>query len=366
MSHSKFDEIKIPSQIDGVINQNIQRALLEKSKPTRNYRKVITGVSASLLLFTVLGISNPAIASKMSIIQNVFETIQKNFFYGSDQYSTYSTSIGETITSNGVSITLSEVLCDGENLYISYIVEKDPPFLYQLEEDGSKITKLYPNYSENKVSFSDKTPKQIQINEIQGEFIDDYTFVGMTQFELHSLDSPIPEEFMFETTFTSIVNATFNSIINHGFSGDPMQYDKIIGDWNFKIPVTVNRDLSTSMTHQNEDSDIISEVKITKTPFQYRLELTYREHEGYTKYQQHFLNQDGTSFSQKFFGGSTDEFTYVYYFPIPKKETTAIQIILNDFEFNVLKETVDEDGIMSQEGKTKTLGIVFDKTYPIN
>ena len=366
MSHSKFDEIKIPPQIDEVINQNIQRALLEKPQSTRNYRKIITGVSASLLLFTILGVSNPAIASKMSIIQNIFEAIQKNLYYDSDQYSTYSTSIGETITSNGVSITLSEVLCDGENLYISYIVEKDTPFLYKLEEDGSKINKLYPNYSENKVSFSDTTPKQIQINEIQGDFIDDYTFVGMSQFELHSLDSPIPEEFMFETTFTSIINATFKSIINHGFSGDPMHYDKITGDWSFKIPVTINRDLSTSMTHQNEESDIISEVKITKTPVQYRLELTYRDHEGYNKYQQHFLNQDGTSFSSKTFGRSTDEFTYIHYFPLPKIETTAIQIILNDLEFNLLKETIDDDGIISQEGETKTLDVVFDKTYPLN
>ena len=80
MNHSKFNEIKIPSQIDEVINGNIQRAIRDKQKPNRKYKhhQMITALVVSLLLFMVLGISNPAIASNIPFIKNIPNDGEKN------------------------------------------------------------------------------------------------------------------------------------------------------------------------------------------------------------------------------------------------------------------------------------------------
>lgn len=106
MNHSKFNEIKILSQIDDIINQNIQRSIRDKQKHARKHRKMITALVASLLLFMVLGIT--AIASNIPFIKNSFEVLQDSFRYP-DNYSKYSEFVSETVYSNGIAVTVADV-----------------------------------------------------------------------------------------------------------------------------------------------------------------------------------------------------------------------------------------------------------------
>ena len=114
--------ILILKNIDIKIHNGVQKAILETSEAKINKKKKLTGaICATIALILALGIANPALAAKLPI-GNVFEAIEKNLFFPGN-YSQYATSVNETTTSNGVDITLSEILCDGQYLYVTYIVE---------------------------------------------------------------------------------------------------------------------------------------------------------------------------------------------------------------------------------------------------
>ena len=63
-----------------------------------------------------------------------------------------------TIYSNGVGITLSEILCDGQSLYVTYIVENEKSFKYTSWSDSGlmDINQLITSEAYNKVDFTNE------------------------------------------------------------------------------------------------------------------------------------------------------------------------------------------------------------------
>ena len=157
MNFNGYDDIKIPENIDIKIHNGVQKAVFEISEAKINKKKKLTGaICATIALILALGIANPALAAKLPIIGNVFEAIEKNLFFPGN-YSQYATSVNETTTSNGVDITLSEILCDGQSLYVTYIVENKDSFKYTSWGNTGKMdmNQLITEESYNKVNFSD-------------------------------------------------------------------------------------------------------------------------------------------------------------------------------------------------------------------
>lgn len=71
----------------------------------------------------------------------MFEIIEKNLYFPGN-YSEYATSINETAYSNRIGITLSEILSDGQFLYVTYVVESEEPFenlSYTVEGRGGEL-----------------------------------------------------------------------------------------------------------------------------------------------------------------------------------------------------------------------------------
>lgn len=368
MSHSKFDEIKIPSQIDEVINQNIQRALLEKSKPTRNYRKLITGVSASLLLFTVLGISNPAIASNIPFIKNIFEVLQENFRYPGN-YSEYSNTVGETVYSNGIYVTVSDVLFDGETLHITYMIKKDTPFPYQhiTDEEGSvktDITSLTAHMLTADLKIGNTNLSFANETDIVGQFIDDYTFIGVTSYDLKEQIDRLPDEFIFNV----MINEITNTAPKTAYAPNKKELNDVtLGSWAFKIPVTVQKDLIRTLTLEDNPSDLIQNIEMGFLPFKTYIDITYSSNieELFGNYGEEFYDQDGNELIN-LDGTGIDENTFRYYFRPLDSSVTAIQIVLNEQTFIKTGEKAISYDVTEISGYTEMLGIVFDKTYPIN
>ncbi|MGL4336023.1 MAG: DUF4179 domain-containing protein, partial [Turicibacter sp.] len=79
MSNKKYNEILIPLNLDAVIDQGGEKAILEKQmKKPKKKGKVIGTVAASVVALLMLGFTNPAIAAKIPIIGQIFEKIEKN------------------------------------------------------------------------------------------------------------------------------------------------------------------------------------------------------------------------------------------------------------------------------------------------
>lgn len=112
-----------------------------KNFKKQGYYKKRGGISSRTSHYTGGGFANPAITSKLLVIGNMFEIIEKNLYFPGN-YSEYATSINETAYSNRIGITLSEILSDGQFLYVTYVVESEEPFenlSYTVEGRGGEL-----------------------------------------------------------------------------------------------------------------------------------------------------------------------------------------------------------------------------------
>lgn len=90
---NKYDEISLPNQLDDVINEGVKQAMMMKrTKKLGRVKKVGVGLAAGLTITLGLGFTNPAVASKLPVIGNVFESIEKNLYFPGN-YSEYATSV---------------------------------------------------------------------------------------------------------------------------------------------------------------------------------------------------------------------------------------------------------------------------------
>ena len=170
MNKKDLDKINLPNNLDDIIDEAINMANEDKKKNKikgKGYKKVFKNIAAGLAIITGIGVGTTTLAYGVPIIKNAFERIQKEIWNKGD-YSKYATEVNQTVSNNGVGITLSEILCDGQNLYVSYVIESKEPFKYIkykydpvkdydiTKEQAEKIEKMQLDYAaEAKVSFTD-------------------------------------------------------------------------------------------------------------------------------------------------------------------------------------------------------------------
>lgn len=217
-----------------------------------------TGSVAAAVFFLVIwfGVTYPVAARNLPIVGGVFRYLQGRLMTGGD-YGSYATGIGVAQKCNGISITLSEVYCDGKNLFVSYAVENengfkgyqgDKYFIPQMEYDASYY-----------MIIGEKAKKldEFGVAGLEGEFVDDNTFMGIESFPL--FDGEYPDEFEIDVTIRSL------SLYNEK---NAFPY-RVNGNWKFRVPVTVNQEgvkvyqINESRNGYSIDSVIVSPVMLT-------------------------------------------------------------------------------------------------------
>lgn len=251
--------IDIPETLDIEIDKGINKGYKEIQSKKASKRKLITGIAAvGIVIFIIFGVVNPTFAAKLPIVGNIFKAIEKTLIYPSE-YSKYATSINETVTDNGVSITLSEILCDGEGLYVTYIVESEKPFKHTSWGDAPLTrTQMLTRGSLANVSFSDEELDDSGIAGLQGKFIDERTFIGMQRYRLKSLNKEIPDSFNFKVKLTSVGTKDLTP-------NEDDDYRK--GEWAFNVPVKVDTSLSKTFDIKYKGENGYSIDSILITPF---------------------------------------------------------------------------------------------------
>lgn len=231
-----------------------------KRKKARN-ADIVKAISvfASLMIIALISINIfiPAYAREVPIIGGVFAFIQDKLdFMGI--YTNYCFQVGDAAESNDVSITLSEVYCDGNNLFISYLM-KGEELRTTAEEGGFNIKqvnysgKTYISSEGKNVSLEDIC-MDVEVEGIEGEFIDDSTFAGV---EIYCLkEGAFPEEFVLNISMKSIE-----------FLG---RDDHIIkGNWDFIVNVSCNYEdivvyeVAEEKDQHSIDKIIVSPIMIT-------------------------------------------------------------------------------------------------------
>mgnify|MGYP003498722624 FL=1 len=203
-----IDSIPVPFQkLDAAIEEGL-RAGQKQITPKR--KKVITLLLSSAATFGLIigsGFISPTMASvlaKVPILDSIFTSVgDKGLQVAINDEN--ATSLNKTLTSNGVSLTIKDVLYDGSRLAFSFVQDKEEE-IYPLHiEVNGKVM----NFAEN----------------LTGEHLPNGQYAGL--FQIHPTE-PLPNEFDLSVAIHQIGNTK--------------------GDWQFKTHVIKTKNNSINLT----------------------------------------------------------------------------------------------------------------------
>jgi hypothetical protein len=320
---------------------------IRKNRNTVIKRIAITAASISLVV--TLGTINPTLAAKLPLIGSMFKLIEKNVESPAD-YSKYATSLNEAVSDNGIKVSLSDILCDGEGLYVTYKVESNEPFKYELNgNEPLDSDQLLENEAYHKVSFSDNELVMGKVSGLDGKFIDEHTFIGMKKYYIKLLGKEIPDNFDFEVKITSL--ATHVSDNNH-------KNQIYNGNWEFKVPVKVDKSISKNIDINYKTDNVFSIDSITITPFSVVINSTNPGNDHYNMKVIDDKNRKLKSDS----GRSLNENKKINYFDALPKDCKSLRVIIYKDKLNQKETNENSDGSYEEVGDV----ILLDKTISVD
>lgn len=272
-----FDKIPVPEDLDQRVRAGIEEGKKRRKKTAfRKTAKVGMGMAAAVALASVLCISNPSFAAKMPLIGHIFEQVENNTSVKGDfsqvaetlTQSTENTADGTyTKTSNGITVTLSEVYYNKNAMYIAMSLYSEEPFPedikikdhvkdYILDFDQAAIR------GENTFSFM-PDEKTFLFNYMEGKFVDDHTFAGMLRVDLSSLETEPTDTFTCHMALDSIRFDNVNFKV-----ADEKIYE---GNWDFDLNVKLDTKDTQTVEVNEVNDDGVGLEKVVKTRYELRV-----------------------------------------------------------------------------------------------
>ncbi|MBL4931247.1 DUF4179 domain-containing protein [Clostridium paridis] len=341
MINENFNNIQIPDGIDSTIENAVLKAVNDKKlRKPKKIKIASIAVSASFAVLFTLGYSNPAFAAKLPIVGSVFESIEKNIYFPGN-YSEYSTSVNKSAVSNGIKITMSDILCDGQSLYVTYKVESQTKF--NLGDKSLTMDQLMYSAAYEKVSFSNKELDASGVAGLEGKFLDEHTFIGVEKYNLDSLDTSIPDSFDFQVKLSRI-------------GTQDLEKDQLLrGTWAFKVPVKVDKSLNKNIPISDAEANGQKIESISITPFQTMLKTAHSKDDFETIYDKRIYDDKGNEL--KFDHSSIENGVETSLFATPSKDTKSIRIVIYNGPLKAAN---------SRDPKDLKDIILLDKTVPLN
>lgn len=251
----KYDIFHVLNEVDDKYIIEAGQCIESKNKNLMYRWRYALGTAAAIVFVIVLNITNPVFARNIPFIGNVFEYLQTKLDF-SGAYDKYSTDVEMTAKSNGITVIIKETYCDGENLFVSYQIESDKAFSDYTDE----------NYLQTQLDFDGAIyvtdeGENLKIDDfgvagLEGEFVDEYTFIGVDTIRLE--EGEFPDEFTY-----GIQTYRWNLILNNGSE------KAIKGYWDLSVTVTANREdvetIAVNATEQqhNIDKVVVSPIMVT-------------------------------------------------------------------------------------------------------
>lgn len=222
-----------------------------RNHTTGNKRWGKAAVAAVVLVAcgSVFFASNPAIASKIPVIGKIFEQMKEDVTYSGDYDGTQvlqdvtrvmgNEDYGAYVVKNqGITITASEVYCDGYSIYLTAKIES--------EKGGfDRIPSHYTRRFEEKTCQSVNTEGTWERNEegeeffphtnvFEGKTVDNHTFIGMMKLDWNGYSG---EDGVLHLNFSEILYDDENAMQIDGI--EPA--NGIKGSWKLTVPFTVDK-----------------------------------------------------------------------------------------------------------------------------
>lgn len=234
----------------------------KEGETRKNMKKITIRIMAAcatfvLMFFTAINIWAPVYARTIPLLGNVFAFMQDKLDVAG-LYSNYAFQIGDSAVDNGITITLSEMYCDGTNLYAGFVIESEKSFSEISPDDYNINMQLdyagdsYISSGADRMILDDSG-----VTGFEGEFVDEYTFVGIETYSLDGFD--FPSEFAFEMKIDWI-----GAMHTRGIIGTPVN-----GNWIFSVLVKSNTDdvvtyeINKEVNGHTIDKIVVTPIMIT-------------------------------------------------------------------------------------------------------
>lgn len=327
-----FEEIRNRVQLADQKEENKRAEIVRKQKRRKIQLTWTLAAAAAFTLFLVVCVVNPAIVRSIPIVGNLFEEIGDSLGYKGD-YKEYAEPLKEpeetkstekqaqvqkkkeeslyTKTSDGVTVTLSEIYCNEAAVYLSLMIESEEDFPPVREHEGKPVIDIL----RSDISFSYREDFQLQGNYLDGKFLNSKTYAGILRLNLEDTkwngektdDSiHIPESFT--------MNLNIHEITGHlpeNFEGEIPEKAvccerdwKFRGEWDFVVEVTKDYTKTVTKELSLTDENGAGVLSVTKTPFE--LSLTINDPEA--RYAAVVLDAEGNPLSTGGFVGTEGEY----------------------------------------------------------
>ena len=391
----EWKETEADKKIERILNQEfplplqVERAKEEAFEEIRNHVKTeekdrnvkaagkrkgrkrqftwILGTAASVVLFLVVCIAKPAVVRSIPILGNLFGELDSSQGYKGD-YKEYAEPLEETKkteeslyrkTSDGVTVTLSEIYCNETALYLSMMIESEEVFPPVREQNGKPVIDIL----RSDISFSYREDFLSQGNYLDGKFLNSRTYVGILRINLEETkwngekadaSIQIPENFTMSLKIHEITGH-----LPEDFTGKVPEKAaccekdwKFRGEWDFTVEVTKDNTKTVTKELALTDENGMGICSVTKTPFEISLNLYDPE----ARYAAVVLDAEGNPLSPGGFVGSEGEYA------IGEQDISTIYVYVCDAaEYMVELKGYYWSDTYKEQKKTKTFKELLDE-----
>lgn len=338
-------DVKVPKSVWEKFEKAIDE--VDKKKAGRNTSRTMVKAAAIAGAVIIAGstvcYTNPAFAAKIPILGSIFEQVEDNVSY-SGKYSkdvdikslpTEETTLNGKIysaTSNGTTITASEIYSDGYSVYLTVKIESENGGFsnatsYFTTRFGEK--KAQSLYTEGTYKIGDNKKTELCNNHIEGKAENDNTFVGMIKLDRTEYSD---KDGMFSIHLSSIGYDDINKLAED----DPMQMTD--GKWTLEIPYTVDKEASKIVEVNKKDSASDYGIdKVLISPYQVVVFADTPKGVKNPEWEAAVFSNDGKALD---FQDQPDTDRMVY--AVQGADISKIHVYLGRTTFDLLKATKEE------------------------
>ncbi|MGM9949011.1 MAG: DUF4179 domain-containing protein [Lysinibacillus sp.] len=258
--YKQFNHLKIETELEPMEVNELEMARIKQRVLKKRKRKQlpkIAGSAAAILLAVNItaGIAFPAYAEKIPFLSNVFQLFNDESNYVFEGYEEFATDIGVTKESNGISITVTDAVYDGENVTIAYTMASEKELGTRPGLEGPFIIEeLKKRYEHGGYSTRHLAQK-----------VNEHEYAGLFVYQL--VQGSKPEE----------IHASWNGDAVIDFNHGSTAYE---GDWDFQFHLKKLEGKTTKLADTGlllrEDGIEINMSKMVSTPVSTTLYITER------------------------------------------------------------------------------------------
>lgn len=271
---------EVPDYIWNKLNRTLDELPDHETYPAlkRSCRRYAAAAAAAVITAgTALCCSNPALAARIPFIGKIFEEVEHEIPFSGD-YSEKAGILAEVTgednagnpladpgivkSDGGITVTASEVYCDGLSVFLTAQVNVEQGGLTNLAEhyiNGGGDTAAMM-YLRGEWNLAGSEPQSLSNDNLEGKVIDDHTFVGMLKLNLEDYKA-LDGELSLRLSSIGWDDMTMLDAENISES------HRIDGQWNFDIPFDTDTESAKEYAINKEGNGYTLE-KVFVSPYQ--------------------------------------------------------------------------------------------------